>query len=430
MSNLTTARALLLSKGFTGSLSFLDNAWDPTDAPANSTIFGNPNTNAVTDDIVFGNAAGGNNLFGGKGNDILDGGAGGDNLIGGDGIDWASYATASAGVVADLGRPSQNTGDAAGDFYSSIENLMGSAFGDSLWGDNGDNTISGLNGNDHLNGGNGGNDTLNGDAGMDFLYAGSGRDTLNGGADNDFLYGDGGDTLNGDGGNDTFFYGSKADTMNGGSGDDTFFGDYVPAATVGAGTWQLNGGDGLDTFYAGAGAEAFNGGTNTGGFDTVSYIYADAAVEIDLQAGLGRGDAAGDTYVGIEWVNGSRFGDTFTGSTRAEVFNGGGGNDHFTGGGNNDSYVFDIGFRMTPPVEGMTPHLVKMNIGNDVIHDYDIQASASDANFDAIFFTGITQDQFSQINATQVGADTVLTSNLFDGSITILNTDAHFWHQI
>ena len=74
-------------------------------------------------------------FIGGGGDDIIVGGTGRDGIDGGDGIDTASYITAAAGVSANLVNPTLNTGDAAGDTYRSIENLVGSAFGDTLVGD-------------------------------------------------------------------------------------------------------------------------------------------------------------------------------------------------------------------------------------------------------------------------------------------------------
>lgn len=79
-----------------------------------------------------------------------------------------------------------------------------------LDGGNGDDNLYGQDGNDHLIGGNGndllyaqdGNDTLDGGAGNDTLYGGNGNDTLNGGA--------GTNSLEGDGGNDTFVFDSSA----------------------------------------------------------------------------------------------------------------------------------------------------------------------------------------------------------------------------
>ena len=55
----------------------------------------------------------------------------------------------------------QDTGGAGSDTLTSIENLTGSAFDDTLTGDGNANILSGLAGDDTLNGG-AGNDTLDG----------------------------------------------------------------------------------------------------------------------------------------------------------------------------------------------------------------------------------------------------------------------------
>ncbi|MQV48274.1 protease [Sinorhizobium medicae] len=116
-----------------------------------------------------------NILTGGDGNDVLTGGAGADKLYGGSGWDTASYANASAGVVANLGSPSGNTGDAAGDVYSSIENLVGSGHADELYGTGGMNSITGGAGDDIIASG-WGNDSIYGGAGADRLVGGAGAD--------------------------------------------------------------------------------------------------------------------------------------------------------------------------------------------------------------------------------------------------------------
>lgn len=97
-------------------------------------------------------------LYGGTGNDTLDGGAGRDILIGGSGQDIASYASATAAVRAHLSASWANAGDAAGDEYTSIEDLTGGSSHDTLGGDFGENELLGGRGNDTLMG-NAGDDT-------------------------------------------------------------------------------------------------------------------------------------------------------------------------------------------------------------------------------------------------------------------------------
>lgn len=97
-----------------------------------------------TGDNTLTGTAGSDRLRGFAGNDKLIGNAGADILDGGDGEDTASYATATAAVKVNLVAGSEpNTGDAAGDTYVSIENLIGSDFGDYLAGNDANNKIWG-----------------------------------------------------------------------------------------------------------------------------------------------------------------------------------------------------------------------------------------------------------------------------------------------
>ena len=97
-------------------------------------------------------------LRGDNNGNFLDGGTGADVLDGQGGFDYAAYWSAAAGVTANLVNPAQNTGEATGDSYISIEGLIGTSFADSLTGDSNDNTLRGGPGADVLDGGSG-NDT-------------------------------------------------------------------------------------------------------------------------------------------------------------------------------------------------------------------------------------------------------------------------------
>jgi serralysin len=131
--------------------------------------------------------AGDDKIYGGNGKDTLVGGLGNDILSGGPGVDGASYQSASAGVTVNLAvDTAQATGGAGIDTLTSIANLVGSAFADtlignrsanSLTGGHGDDTLSGNAGSDRLGGGDGA-DLLSGDAGNDRLIGGSGNDTF------------------------------------------------------------------------------------------------------------------------------------------------------------------------------------------------------------------------------------------------------------
>jgi Ca2+-binding RTX toxin-like protein len=130
---------------------------------------------------------GGNDvLYGGNGADTLRGGAGADTLDGEDGIDTADYTDSSAGIYVHLGNDATAEGDAEGDNLNSIENVNGTAFVDSLWGDAGANVLNGFGGGDSLHG-LAGNDTLSGGDGLDMLFGGAGADVLTGGAGTDYF---------------------------------------------------------------------------------------------------------------------------------------------------------------------------------------------------------------------------------------------------
>lgn len=139
----------------------------------NDTLTGSGGANRLRsgdgNDRLFGLAAN-DWLIGDSGDDLLIGGTGADILDGGAGRDTASYAQASSGVTASLANAALNAGEAAGDSFRNIENLVGSAFGDHLYGRSDANNISGGRGNDLICGA-GGNDILTGGAGADaFLF--------------------------------------------------------------------------------------------------------------------------------------------------------------------------------------------------------------------------------------------------------------------
>ncbi len=194
-----------------GVLSFVDDIWGGFTI-AQGVVIENA-TGGSGHDSLLGNAVA-NVLTGNEGDDVLVGRGGGDILNGGAGFDIASYIDAQAGVSARIKEYSDdNTGDAAGDRFYSIEGLQGSAFNDILRGNDGANRLDGL----------GGDDNLRGDDGADILLGGAGNDILSGG--------DGGDGLDGGSGNDLLSGGDGADVLVGGAGAD-----------------RMTGGDGRDSF--------------------------------------------------------------------------------------------------------------------------------------------------------------------------------------
>ncbi len=173
------------------------------------------------DDVLRGNG-GDDTLNGGNGNDGLNGGAGADVLDGGAGVDSAVYLRSMVGVTVDLADTSNNTGEAAGDTYISIERIFGSNNTDILVGDANDNLFDGRDGADMISGG-AGADTLYGRVGDDMLSGEAGNDRLEGGTGEDTLLGgDGADRLYGEEGNDIVEGGLGRDVLVGGAGADEF----------------------------------------------------------------------------------------------------------------------------------------------------------------------------------------------------------------
>jgi Ca2+-binding RTX toxin-like protein len=170
----------------------------------------------------------------------------------------------------------QASGAWGNDDLSLIENVVGSPYGDSIRGTNGQNRLDGGPGNDRLSG-LGGADVLVGEEGSDLLNGGDGSDTLAGGPGSDILLGgDGADVLSGHAGSSPSV-GNNPDHLNGGAGNDTLYGqggndcsttlfghascgdaNRIPIDTDYVG--QLFGGSGRDDIFGGDGRDRLDGG--------------------------------------------------------------------------------------------------------------------------------------------------------------------------
>ena len=186
------------------------------------------------DDTING-GGGSDMLTGGKGDDTfitgtevivdaVDGDgvrtAAGDTVSGGDGMDTIDASGATAPVTVDLNAlavaddPATSDEDEEVLAYTSIEQVIGGEFDDTLKGNTeAPTTLMGGEGSDVLTGGSS-DDMLDGGSGDETLTGGGGDDTLDGGSGDDMLLGGAGeDTING---------GSGANTLTGGSGSDVF----------------------------------------------------------------------------------------------------------------------------------------------------------------------------------------------------------------
>lgn len=308
--------------------------------------------------------------------DILYGGPGDDILDGAFGDDTADFATASAGVTADL-----TTGLADGegsDRLLGIEDLSGSGYDDVLIGDDrpvdpetglGGNEITGRAGNDSMQAlggadlliGGTGDDAYDGGEGLDAIdfgrsrteitadlqlgtISGEGADTVTGienlfgstrpdtfigdDADNHFIGRTNDDVLRGGGGNDTLDGLKGEDQIEGGDGDDLILdGDHADTVMGGAGD---------DVFRTGTGDDAFDGGE---GVDTLDFSLSERGMTVDLVAGTTStfGDQGSDTVTNVEDLWGTIETDEFTGDGADNSFIGFGGADELFGGDGDDT---------------------------------------------------------------------------------------------
>jgi hypothetical protein len=200
---------------------------------------------------VDGWGGGDDKLYGGPGDDTLDGGelpegtgAGADVLDGGSGKDTADYSHRTGPLsISQDGVANDGESGEGDNVLGDIEELRGGAGADTLSGSGGADVLSGLGGDDALSG-LGGDDTLRGVDGNDTIDGGSGDDTIYGG--------NGDDVVSGGTGNDKIRCGSGDDTVHAGPGDvvaaDCEHVDGLPAAgDSGSGTPPPSGDPGSGT---------------------------------------------------------------------------------------------------------------------------------------------------------------------------------------
>jgi len=99
--------------------------------------------------------------------------------------------------------------------------------------------------------------------------------------------------------------------------------------------------DGHDTLMGKSAAETHSGGS---GNDTVSYANATAGLTASLASSSSNtGWAAGDKYVSIENLTGTKYNDVLTGDSKDNILTGGAGNDKLSGGAGNDTLIGGTG---------------------------------------------------------------------------------------
>jgi Ca2+-binding RTX toxin-like protein len=302
-------------------------------------------------DVIYG-GDGNDAIVGGDGDDAISGGAGNDSIDGGPGNDTASYADAASGVTVNLSlTTAQDTHGAGVDTLQNLENLYGSAFGDTLIGDAGANVLRGQAGNDVLVGG-AGNDELNGGAGFDTVdysqEAGGGNALVNLGpgsiADSlgqvgpsqardtygnidslssieHIITGAGNDRVQGSSATERIETGAGNDFLNSGGGGDT-----------------LIGGPGNDTYTVFAGdivVELANEGTDTVQTGLAAFVLPANVENLRGTASTGQ-SLSGNELDNV--ISGGSGNDTLIGGAGNDRLSGGLGNDTMTGGAGNDMF--------------------------------------------------------------------------------------------
>jgi hypothetical protein len=286
------------------------------------------------------------------------------------------------------------TGTAANNFFG------GGSFNDSLSGAGGNDSLLGGGANDTLDGGTGA-DTLRGGDGNDLIIDADGVISIDGGAGTDTFDGSGRTTS---GTINLFFslaYGGTLQNVESaiaGSGNDRLVGTLTDNFLSGrAGADTLEGGDGNDTLDGGVGADVLDGGT--GARDIASYTSASSAVAVYAGAPANNtGDAAGDSYIGIEIWRLSGQADTFFGGAAGEEVEGGFGADILFGNAGADTLLG--GF------------------GNDFILPGDGADSVNGAqDFDAVFYgdapTAITLNLATGVHTGFAAGDVFVAVNAF-----------------
>jgi trimeric autotransporter adhesin len=333
-----------------------------------------------------------------SGDDVFGGVGFGDTFYGSGGTDTVSYDDAFYGVRADLGNPTTNTGDAAGDTYTSIENLSGSDFDDRLFGNSSVNVLSGGLGNDFLDG-KGGDDTMVGGAGDDLYLVDSASDlvTENPGEGNHIVFASvdytigpnieslgrwlsGDNTVIGGAGDDIYLVDSTSGVVmeNPGEGNDTVYAlvDYTLGANieglvlVEGEVWYINGtgnnlnnalvgnsrnnvldgkggddtmigGAGNDTYYVDSAGDLVTENSD-GGFDRV-YASVDYTIGPNIEGLVleGAGNINGFGNNTGCYLSGNSGNNTLIGGDGGDTFAGGGGDDTMIGGAGNDWYEVD-----------------------------------------------------------------------------------------
>jgi Ca2+-binding RTX toxin-like protein len=257
--------------------------------------------------------AGNDSMFGLTGNDIYVEVPGSADLINDTaGVDTLDFSGATSNIQIDVSLTlgQVQTVDSAGNTLAitgTIENVIGSSFGDLINGNAAANFLSG----------GPGNDTLNGGAGDDTFTGGTGVDAINGGPDIDRVV----ETRNA---NMTL---SNTTLSIGAEGNDSLTSIEQAILTGGSSNNQLNASSfsGTTTLVGLAGNDTLTGGSN-----------ADV-----LEGGEGNDNISGQG--GNDKLDGGADNDTLVGEAGSDILLGGAGDDSLTGAADSDFLIGGLG---------------------------------------------------------------------------------------
>jgi Ca2+-binding RTX toxin-like protein len=299
----------------------------------------------------------------------------------------------------------------AGDDQLSLNEVNGALPNANIFGEDGNDMLTGGSGADIINGGTG-SDTLLGKGGADSLFGGDGNDTLTGG--------DGDDQVFGEAGNDRLIWnpGDDTDLNEGGSGTDMV---------------EVNGGNGAEVFTVTA------NGTRVR-FDRLSPapFSLDIGTSENLVLNANGGDdsfsATGNLAALIQiTVDGGAGVDTLLGSNGADLLLGGDGDDFIDGqqgndvvllGAGNDTFQWDPGDG-SDVVEGQAGTDRMIFNGSAVSEIYDASANGTRVRFTRNIGTIVMDlDDVETIELNALGGNDTLTVNNLSGTdLTLVNVD-------
>jgi Ca2+-binding RTX toxin-like protein len=343
----------------------------------NDNIVGGDNIENISggDDNDNLSGLGGNDfLYGEMGSDILNGGSGSDIINGGlsndVGSDTAVYRDNTGAVIIDLAggytlETSLTTGTInfsattiSTDQLDSIEDAVGSEFGDRIYATDGSNNLTGGGGDDIIYALDG-NDRFYGDAGSDFLIGGNGTDALDYRNATGAVFADisyfvmetgltTGTVSSTTASPSTDYVISIEDFYGSNFGDRIYGSDSNNLIFDGGGNDIVYAGGGDDLVLAGAGSDIFIGGD---GIDILNYLNSLGAIFADLSGSITETTFAGgsgtvnaattavsiDYAIEFENLIGSRYGDRLYGSASQNSLYGDDGDDIIYGGDGADS---------------------------------------------------------------------------------------------